>query len=194
MYLEVRYKTRRDLKNHPVQFSVYEVKWYESRSVCLTLCNPMDYTVHEILQTRILEWVAFPFPRGSSQPRDQTQVSCIAAEFLTSCTTKEARPKRNQLWICIGKTDAEAEAPILRPSNAKSWLTGKDPDAGKDWGQEEKGMVEDESWMGSRLSGCEFEQILGDSEGQGNLACCSPWGHKESHMTEQLNNTPPYTK
>ena len=139
----------------------------------------MDYTVHEILQARILEWVAFPFSKGSSQPRDQTQVSCIAGEFFTSWTTKEARPKGNELWIFIGRTDAEAEAPIFWPSNAKSWLIGKDSDAGKDWGQEEKGTAEDEmvGWH-HQLNGCEFEQILGDSEGQGSLEFCSSWGHK----------------
>ena len=58
---------------------------------CLTLCNPMDYTVHGILQARILEWVAFPFSRGSSQPRDQTQVSCIAGGFFTNLATREAQ-------------------------------------------------------------------------------------------------------
>ena len=144
----------------------------------------MDYTVHEILQARILEWVAFPFSKGSSQPRDQTQVSCIAGEFFTSWTTKEARPKGNELWIFIGRTDAEAEAPIFWPSNAKSWLIGKDSDAGKDWGQEEKGTAEDEmvGWH-HQLNGCEFEQILGDSEGQGSLEFCSSWGRKESDTT-----------
>ena len=79
--------------------------------------------------------------------------------------------------------DAETEAPILRPPNAKSQLIRKDPDAGKDWAQEEKGMTEDE--MVGWLNGHEFEQALGDGEGQGSLACCSPRGRKESDMTEQ---------
>ena len=98
-------------------------------------------------------------------------------------------PKGNQPWIIIGRTDAEAEAPITWPRVAKSQLTGKDPNAGKDWRQEEKGIIEDElaGWY-HQLNGHEFEQILGDGEGQGRLVCYSPWGHKESDMTEWLNN------
>ena len=92
---------------------------------------------------------------------------------------KPVNPKGNQPWKFIGRTDNEAEAPILWPPDVKSWLTGKDPDAGKDWGQEEKGTTEDEiaGWH-HRLAGHEFEQTLGDSEVKGSLACCSPWGHR----------------
>ena len=102
---------------------------------------------------------------------------------------KEIQPvnlKGNQSWIFIRRIDAEVEAPRLWPPDAKSWLTGKDPDAGKDWGQEEKGMTEDEmvGWH-HQLNGHEFEQAPGDGEGQGSLVCCSPWGHKESDTTEQ---------
>jgi len=98
-------------------------------------------------------------------------------------------PKGNQSWLFIGRTDAEAETPIFWPPDAKNWLTGKDPDAGKDWRQEEKGMTEDEMvgcyhW----LDGHEFEQALGVGEGQGSLACSSPWCCKEL-KTEQLNST-----
>ena len=105
------------------------------------------------------------------------------------CLVKPVSPKGNQLWIFIGRTDAEAEASILWPPDVKSWLVGKDPDAGKDWGQEEKRMTEDEV-VGWRhwFNGHGFEQTLGDDEGQGSLACCSPWGHKELDMIEQLNN------
>ena len=90
---------------------------------------------------------------------------------------KEIKPvnlKGNQTWIFIGRTDAEAEVPILWPPYAKSRLIGKDPDAGKDWGREEKGITEDEAvgWH-HRLNEPEFEQTLGDGEGQGSLACCS---------------------
>ena len=98
------------------------------------------------------------------------------------------KPKGNQSWIFIGRTAAEAEAPILWLPDAKSWLTRKDPDAGKDWRQEEKGMTEDEmvGWH-HRFSGHEFEQILGDGEGQESLACCCSWGHRIGHnwVTEQ---------
>ena len=85
-------------------------------------------------------------------------------------------PKGNQSWILIGRTDAEAETPILRPPDVKNWLTGKDPDAGKDWRQEEKGTTEDEmvGWH-HQLEGHEFEQAPGVDDGQGSLACCCPW-------------------
>ena len=97
---------------------------------------------------------------------------------------KPVNPKGNQPWISIGRTDAKAEVPILWPPDAKSWLIRKDPDAGKDWRQEEKGMTEDEmvGWH-HQLNGHEFEQTLGDSEGQGSLACYGPWVQKELYMT-----------
>ena len=103
---------------------------------------------------------------------------------------KPVNPKGNQSWIFTGRTDAEAESPILWPPDAKSWLLGKDPDAGKDWRWEEKGMTEDEmvGWH-HQLDGHEFEQVSGVGNGQGSLACCSSWGHKESDTTEQLNWT-----
>ena len=94
-----------------------------------------------------------------------------------------------QSWIVIGRADAETEALILWPPDVRSRPIGKDPDAGKDWRQEEKGMTEDEmvGWH-HRFDGHEFKQTPGDSEGQESLACCSPWGHKESDKTEPLNN------
>ena len=94
-------------------------------------------------------------------------------------------PKGNRLWIFIGRTDAEAEAPILRPPDSKNWLIGKDPDAGKDWSLEEKGIIEDEmvGWH-HRLNGHESEQALRVGDGQGSLACCSPWGCKESNTSD----------
>ena len=106
---------------------------------------------------------------------------------------KEIKPvnhKGNQPWIVIGTIYAEAEAPILWPPDAKSWLTEKDSNVGKDWGQEEKGKTEDEmvGWH-HWLDGHEFEQVLGVGDRQGSLACCSPWGHKESDTTERLNWT-----
>ena len=106
---------------------------------------------------------------------------------LDSMEIKPVNPKGNQPWIFIGKT--YPEAPILWPANAKSWLIGKDPDAGKDWGQEEKGMTEDETvgwhhWLNRH----KFEQTPGDSEGQGSLECCSSWGCKESDMTWQMKS------
>ena len=97
-------------------------------------------------------------------------------------------PKGNQSWIFIGRTDAEAETPILWPPDVKSWLLGNDPDVGKDWRQEKKVTAEDEmvGWH-HWLDGHDFEQTLGVGDGQGSLVCCSPWGCKESDTTEQLN-------
>ena len=97
-------------------------------------------------------------------------------------------PKGNQSWMFIGRTDVEAETPVLWPPDAKNGLIGKDPDAGKDWRQEDKGTTEDEivGWH-HRLNGHEFEQTLGVGDEQGGLACCSLWGCKELNMTEWLN-------
>ena len=102
---------------------------------------------------------------------------------------KPAIPKGNQPWIFTGRTDAEAEALILWPPDAKSQLIGKDPDAGKNWRQE-KWITEDKmvGWH-HQFNGDEFEKAPGDGEGQGSLACCSMWSHKEWDMTEQLNWT-----
>ena len=99
-------------------------------------------------------------------------------------------PKGNQSWMFIGRTDVEAETPILWPADAKSWLTWEDPDAGKNWRQEEKGMTEDEmvEWH-HWLNGHEFGWTPGVGDGQRSLVCCSLWGHKESGMTEWLNWT-----
>ena len=101
---------------------------------------------------------------------------------------KPVNPKENQPWIFIGRIDAEAEAPIAWPPDGKNRLSGKDPDAGKDRRQEEKGTTENKM-VGQHdpLIGHEFDQP-GDGEGQGSLACCSPWGHKESDTTEWLKN------
>ena len=91
-------------------------------------------------------------------------------------------PKGDQSWVFIGRTDAEPETPVLWPPDVKSWLIGKDPDAGKDWGQEEKGTSEDEmvGWH-HWWNGHEFEQAPGVGGGQGDLACCSPWGCRVGH-------------
>ena len=99
-------------------------------------------------------------------------------------------PKGDQSWVFTGRTDVEAETPILWPPDAKSWLIWKDPAAGKDWGQEEKGTTEDEmvGWH-HRLNGHEFGWTLGVGDGQGGLVCCSPWGRKESDTTKWLNWT-----
>ena len=101
-------------------------------------------------------------------------------------------PKGDQSWVFMGRTDVEAVTPILWPPDAKSWRIRKDPDAGKDWGQEEKGMTEDEMagwhhWLNEH----EFGWTPGVGDGQGGLVCCSSWGRKESDTTEWLNWTEP---
>ena len=103
---------------------------------------------------------------------------------LDSKEIKPVNPKGSKPSIFIGRTDAEAEAPILWPLDVKNSLIGKDPDAGKDCRQE-KGITEDEmiGWL-LQLNGHEFEQAPGVGDGQGSLACCSPWGRKELDMTE----------
>ena len=98
---------------------------------------------------------------------------------LDSKEIKPVNPKGNQPWIFIRRTDAKAEAPIFWPPDTKSWLIGKDHNAGKDWGQEEKKVTEDKMFGWHRwLNVHEFEQTPADGEGQGSLACCRPWGRK----------------
>ena len=106
---------------------------------------------------------------------------------------KEIQPvhsKGDKSWVFFGRDDAKAETPVLWPPHAKSWLIGKDSDAGRDWGQEEKGMTEDEmdGWH-HQLDGHEFEWTLVVDDGQGGLVCFDSWGHKESDTTQQLNWT-----
>ena len=93
-------------------------------------------------------------------------------------------PKGNQPWLFIGRTDAEAEAPVFWPPHTKNWLPVKDPDAGKDRRREEKGTTEDEmvGWH-HQLDGHQSKQTPGVADGQGSLKCCSPWGHKESDIS-----------
>ena len=195
-------------KAHLVKTMVFPVVMYgcenqwtsEAAQSCLTLCDPMDCSlpassIHRIFQARVLEWVVISFSRGSPQPRDQTQVSCLPGRHFTIWTTREAwvleldykesialenwcfwtvvlektleslldskikpvNPKWNQSWMFIERTGAEAETPILWLPD-ENWLIGKDPDAGKYWRQEEKGMTEDEmvGWH-HQLDGHEIE-------------------------------------
>ena len=107
------------------------------------------------------------------------------------CTEiQPVNPKGNQSRIFIGRTDAKGETPILWPPDAKNRLIGKDPDAGKDWRQEEKETTEDEmvGWH-HQVNGYESEQAPGVGDRHGTLECCSPWGHKELNTTERLSWT-----
>ena len=123
---------------------------------------------------------------------DAFELRC-GRRLLSPLDCKEIQPvhsQGDQPWVFFGRNDAEAEIPVLWPSHAKSWLIGKDSDAGRDWGQEEKGMTEDEmaGWH-HRLDGHEFEWTPGVGDGQGGLACCNSCGCKESDTTEWLNWT-----
>ena len=168
-------------------------------------CSLPGSSVHGIFQAILLEWIAISFSRGSSQPRDWTQVSRVETDallseppgkssciiclitipFLEGSEIKPVNPKGSQSWIFMGRTDAEAETPIFWLPDAKNWLIGKDPVAGKDWRQEGKGTTEDEvvGWH-HWPDGHEFEQALGVGDGQGSLACCSPWGCRVGHNWE----------
>ena len=97
-----------------------------------------------------------------------------------------SQSKGNQPWIFTGRT--ATETPIFWPPDAKSWFTGKDPDAGKDWRQKEKEETEDDGWMASQINGQEFEKTLEDSGGHRSLACCSPWGHKALDVNYRENS------
>ena len=124
---------------------------------------------------------------------DAFELWCWRRLFESPLDCKEIQsvhPKWDHPWVFIGRTDAEAESPILWPPDVKSWLIWKGPDAGKDWGQEEMGMTQDEMvvwhhWLG----GHGFEWTLGVGYGQRGLACCSSWGCNESDITEKLNWT-----
>ena len=110
--------------------------------------------------------------------------------FYFCMEIQPVHPKGDQSWVFIGRTDVEAETPILCPPHAKTWLTGKNPESGRDWRQEEKGTMEDEmaGWHHG-LDGRESEWTPGVGDGQGGLACCDSWGCKESDMTERPNWT-----
>ena len=116
----------------------------------------------------------------------------VAEDSWESLDCKEIQPvhpKGYHSWVFICWTDVEAETPILWPPDAKSWLIGKHPDAGKDWGQEKETTEDEMAGWHHRLNGHEFEWTPGVGDGQGGLACCSSWGCKESDTTEQLNWT-----
>ena len=152
-------------KAHLVKAMVFPVVMYECES----------RTINEAKHRRIWCFWTVVLEKTLESPLDCKDI-------------KPVHPKGDQSWVLIGRTDTEAETPILWPPHAKSWLTVKDSDAGRDWGQEEKGTTEDETagWH-HWLNGCESEWTPGVGDGQGGLACCSSWGRKELDTTEWLN-------
>ena len=125
-------------------------------------------------------------------PKNQClQTLALAKTPENPLDSKEIKPvnlKGDQSWIFTGRTDVEAEAPVFWSSDVNRWLTGKVPDAGKDRGQKKRVSEDEMAGWHHRCNGHELGQTPGNGEGQGGLVCCSPWGHKESEMTERLNN------
>ena len=145
--------------------------------------------VFPVVMYRCESWT---IKKAESQRIDAFELWCWR-RLQSSMDCKEIKTvhsKGDQPWVFFGRNDAKAETPVLWLRHVKSWLIGKDSDAGSDWGQEEKGMTEDEmaGWH-HRLDGCESEWTPGVGDGQGGLACCNSWGRKESDKTEQLNWT-----
>ena len=169
----------------------------ESRSSLDSILKRRDITLPT--KVHLVKAIVFPVVVYGCESWTIKKVECLRTDTVVLEMTLESpldckeiqpvHPKGNQSWIFIGRTDAEAEASIFWPPDAKSRFIGKDPDAGKDWRREEKGTREDEM-VGWHLwfDGHEFKQAPGDGEGQGSLACCSPWGHSESDTTGRLNN------
>ena len=131
-------------------------------------------------------WSGLPFPPPEYQRIDAFKLCCWRRLLKVPWTARRANQAvLNQHWVLVGRTDAEAEAPVFWSSDGNSRLIGKVPDAEKDWGQKEKRASEDEmaGWH-HQCNGHELGQTSGDGEGQGHVVCCSPWGHKESDMTD----------
>ena len=157
---------------------------------CPALCDTMDYSTPGFPVHGCDSWT---IKKAKRQRIDAFELWCWRRLLRIPWTAR--RSDQSILEEINPEFSLEGEAPIFWPPDTKSWLSGKDSDAGKDWGQEEKGVTENEmvGWH-HQLNGHEFDQTLGDSEGQGILVCYSPRGHKESDTSEQLNNDPFPTK
>ena len=160
--------------------------------ILLTKVHLVKAMVYPVVMCGCENWT---IKKAEHKRIDAFELCCWKRVLRVSWTARKSNQsiQGNQSWIFIGRTDAEAKAPILWPPDAKNWLTGKDPDAQKEWRPEEKGTTEDETvgWH-HRLNGHESEQALGAHDGQGGLACCSPWVAKSqsglNDWTEQIQN------
>ena len=163
---------------------------FKSREITLpTKVHLVKSTVFPVVMYGCESWTVM---KAELQRTDVFELWCWR-RLLSPLNCKEIQPvhsERDQPWDFFGRNDAKAETPILWPPHANSWFIGKDSDAGRDWGQEEKGTTEDEmaGWH-HWLDGRESEWTLGVGDRQGGLACCNSWGCKESDMTEWLNWT-----
>ena len=158
-----------------------------------TLLTKIHLVIALVFPVVVYRCESWTIKKAECRRIDAFELRCWRRVFKSPLDSKEIKPvnpKGNQSWIFIGRTDAEAEAPILWPPDVKNRLIGKDPDAGQDWRQEEKGMTEDEmvGWH-HRFDGHGFEQASGVGDGQGSLVFCDPWGRKELVTIKQLNRT-----
>ena len=177
---------------------------------CLLLGRKATTNLDSVLKSRDITANKDPYTQGNGLPSGHVRLCgldhkegrtwknwCLWTVVLEKAPesrldSKEIKPikiKGNQLWKLVGRTDANTETPVFWSSDANSWLIAKVPDAGKDWGQKEKSMSEDEmaGWH-YQCNGHGLGQTSRDDEGQRGLVCCSPWGHKESDTTGWLNN------
>ena len=164
---------------------------FKSRDITLpTKVHLIKAMVFPVVLCRCQSWTV---KKSECRKIDAFELWCWekTLESLLNCEeVQSVHPKGDQFWVFIGRTDAKAETPVLWPPHAKSWLIGKDSNAGRDWGQVEKGTTEDEmtGWH-HRLVGHEIAWTSGVGDRQGGLACCNSWGRKESDTTEWLNWT-----
>ena len=161
--------------------------WFLRLSRMAVEYPPLKYTTPEPLSHHITTALVLAVSSSAWSTILQLVLEKTLESPLDSKDIKPVNLKGNHLWIFTGKSDAEAEVPIFQPPDAKRWFTGKDPDTGKDWGRRRRVHREWDGWMASPTQGHEFEQTLGDSQGQRSLACCNPWGCKESDMTSWLD-------
>ena len=148
----------------------------------------VSFSLAKVMWTWFLKINSLRYKIDTNYQRKESSVEETLTKFINSNSVRPVNLKGNQPWLLTGRTDAKAEALILWPPDAKSRLIGKDPDAGKDWRQEEQRMTEDEmvGWH-YWLNGHGFGWTPGAGDGQRGLVCCSPWGQKESDTTEGLN-------
>ena len=167
----------------------FMTNWKSREITLLTKVRPVKALVYPVVLYGCESWT---IKKAEHQTIDVLNcgIGEDSWEFLDCKETQPVHPKGDQSWVFTGGTDVEAETPILWPPDVKSWLIGKDPDAGKDSGQEHKVMTEDEmvGWH-HWLHGHGFGWTPGGGDGQGGLVCCGSWDRKDSDTTEQLNWT-----
>ena len=152
--------------------------WLSFLSLCIVVCKDITLpTKVHLVKAMVFPVVLYGCESWIVKKAEHQRINAFELWCLLDCKEiQQVHPEGNQSWVFIGRTDVEAETPILWPPDAKSWLIWKDPDAGKDWRWEKKGMTEDEmaGWH-HQLDGHEFGWAPGVGDGQGGLACCNSW-------------------